>query len=52
MQKLGGKFIRIDPDKEGLNIFKTDHEIFRYIKRLFNQLNKKNNFAEIVRIKI
>ena len=30
-QKLGCKFIRMDPDKEGFDIFKTVNKIFRRI---------------------
>ena len=36
--KLGHKFIRINPGKED---FEAIYEIFRYIKQLFHQLNKK-----------
>ena len=32
-QELGCKFIRIDRDKEGFNIFRTINEIFRHFKR-------------------
>ena len=32
-QELGCKFIRIEPDKEDLDIFKTINEIFKYIKQ-------------------
>ena len=32
-QKLGCKFIRIDPDKENFDIFRTINEIFRQIKQ-------------------
>ena len=31
-QELGSKFIRIDPDKEDFNIFRTFKEIFKHIK--------------------
>ena len=31
-QKLGCKFIRIDPDKEDFDIFRAISEIFRHIK--------------------
>ena len=31
-QDLSCKFIRIDPDKENFDIFKTINEIFRHIK--------------------
>ena len=31
-QELGCKFIRIDPDKEDFDIFRTIKEIFRHIK--------------------
>ena len=33
VQELGWAFIRIDPDKEDFDIFKTSNEIFRYIKQ-------------------
>ena len=33
VQELGWEFIRIDPDKEDFDIFKTSNEIFRYIKQ-------------------
>ena len=32
-QELGCKFIRIDPDQEDLDIFRTINEIFRHIKQ-------------------
>ena len=32
-QELGCKFIRINPDKEDFDIFKTVSEIFRHIKQ-------------------
>ena len=32
-QELCSKFIRIDPDKEDFDIFKTVNEIFRHIKQ-------------------
>ena len=31
-QELGGKFIRIDPDKEDFDIFRTINEIFKNMK--------------------
>ena len=42
-QKLGCKFIRTDPDKEDLDIFKAINEIFRHIK----QSTKKSPINEI-----
>ena len=33
VQEVGLEFIRIDPDKEDFDIFKTSNEIFRYIKQ-------------------
>ena len=33
MQELGCKFIRVDPDKEDLDIFRAINEIFRHIKQ-------------------
>ena len=35
-QKLGCKFIRIDPEKENFNTFKAINEIPRYIKQSSN----------------
>ena len=35
-QKLGCKFIRIDPDKENFNVFKAINKIFRCIKQSAN----------------
>ena len=32
-QEIGCKFIRIDPDKEEFDIFKTANKIFRHIKQ-------------------
>ena len=32
-QEFGCKFIRIDPDKEDFDIFRTINEIFRHIKQ-------------------
>ena len=32
-KELGCKFIRIDPDKEDFDIFKTVNELFRHIKQ-------------------
>ena len=32
-QELGCKFIRIDPDKEDIHIFRTINKIFRHIKQ-------------------
>ena len=37
-KELGCKFIRINPDKENFNVFKTINEIFRHIK----ESNKKS----------
>ena len=39
-QELGCEFIRIDPGKEGLDIFKAINKIFRHIKQPSNQLTK------------
>ena len=46
-QKLGCEYIRIDPDKEGFDIFKAINEIFRYIKQSSNQLTKKTLINKI-----
>ena len=46
-QKLGCEFFRIDPDKEGFDIFKAINEIFRYIKQSSNQLTKKTLAVKI-----
>ena len=40
-QKLGCKFIRIDPGKEDFDIFKALNEIIRRIKESSNQSTKK-----------
>ena len=37
-QEIGCKFIRIDPEKEGFDIFRAINEIFRHT--LTNQLRK------------
>ena len=42
-QELDCRFIRIDPDKEDLYIFRAIHEIFRHI----NQLNKNTLINKI-----
>ena len=36
-QELGCKFIRIDPDKEDFDIFRSIHETFRQIKQSTNK---------------
>ena len=36
-QKLGWKFIRVDPDKKDFDIFRAINEIFKHIK---NRLKK------------
>ena len=41
-QELGCELIRIDPDKEDLDIFKTINNIFRHIKQLSNKLTKQS----------
>ena len=41
-QKLGYKFIRIDPDKEDFHIFKAIKGMIRHIKQLSNQLTKQS----------
>ena len=46
-QKLGCKFIRIDPNKEDFYIFKDITEIFRHIKQSSNQLTKKTLIDKI-----
>ena len=37
-QELGCKFVRIDPDKEDFDIFKTVREIFRHVKQSTKKL--------------
>ena len=41
-QKLGCEFIRIDPDKEEIDIFEVIIKVFRYIKQSSNQLTKQS----------
>ena len=41
-QELSQKFIRIDPDKDDLDIFKAINEIFRYIKQSSNKWTKQS----------
>ena len=36
-QELGCKFIRIDPDKEDFDIFRTINQIFKSIKQLIKK---------------
>ena len=36
-QELGCKFIRIDPDKEDFDIFRTINQIFKRIKQLIKK---------------
>ena len=36
-QKLGCKFIRIDPDKENFDVFKAINKILKYIKQSSNK---------------
>ena len=45
-QELDCKYIRIDPDKEDFDIFKTFNEIFRHIKQSTKKLN------EIIKVKV
>ena len=40
-KKLGCEFIRINPDKENFNIFKTQNEIFRHIKKSNKESTKE-----------
>ena len=40
-QDLGWEFIRIEPDKEDIDIFEVINKIFRHIKQLPNQLTKQ-----------
>ena len=51
-QKLGCQFIRIDPDKEDFGIFKTVNEIFRHLKQSTKKNFNKQNFIEIIRIRV
>ena len=46
-KELGCKFIRINPDKENLNIFKAQNEIFRQIKESTKELTKKSLIDEL-----
>ena len=46
-QEICYEFIRIDPEKEDLDIFKAINEIFRHIKQLSNQLTKKTYINKI-----
>ena len=50
-KELSCKFIRINPDKENLNIFKAQNEIFRYIKESnkesTKELSKKSLIDEL-----
>ena len=39
-QKLGCKFIRIDPNKEDFDIFRTISEILKHIKQLTKKPNR------------
>ena len=41
-QKLGSKFIRIDPDKEIFDFFEAINEIFRPVKQSSNKLTKQS----------
>ena len=41
-KELRCKFIRINPDKENLNIFKAQNEIFRNIKESNKELTKSS----------
>ena len=45
--KLGCKFIRINPNKENFNIFKAQIEIFRLIKESTKELTKKSLIDEL-----
>ena len=51
-QELGCKFIRIDPDKEEFDIFRAINEIFRHTKPPTKKNYNKQNFNEIIRIRI
>ena len=50
-QKLGCKFIRIEPDKEEFHISRAISETFRHIKRSTKKINRQN-FSEIITIRV
>ena len=50
-QELGCKFIRIDPDKEDLRIFRAINDIFRNIKQSTKNFNKQS-LNEIITIRV
>ena len=49
-QKLACKFIRIDPDKEDFNLFRTINEIFRHIKQSTKETLIKKILARLLRL--
>ena len=42
-QELGCKFFKIDPDKKGFGIFRTNNEIFKHIKISTKKTLKNKN---------
>ena len=47
-KELGCKFIRIDPDEEDFNIFKTIDKIHGYIKKLTKRFTKKSTKKSLI----
>ena len=47
-KELGCKFIRINPDKENFNVFKTINEIFRHIKESIKNQMKNQQKKSLV----
>ena len=41
-QKLGRRFIKIDPDEENFDAFEAMNEVFTHIKQSSNKLTKKH----------
>ena len=51
-QELGCKFIRNDPDKEEFDISKTVNQIFRFVKQPAKKNFNKQNFIDIIKIRV
>ena len=47
-RELRCKFIRIDPDKENLNMLKAQNEIFGHIKELTKELSKELTIKSLI----
>ena len=47
-EKLGCEFIRINPDEEDFNIFKSINEIYRHIKKSTKKLTEESTKESLI----